>query len=426
MGTAAPDDILLLIYDLVAHPAPLPWPNAMYDPERAQAPFTLAAICQRWRMLAVSTAGIWTYFGFPPAWAEHKPHLLRLHLLLARSKEAEVDVVCRWRNNPDKHHLANYETMGVISSIASRWRNVTLNVPRSFASIFARAFNQQWHCLRYLSLEYQTQILELPLAPQLAYLYFEGLECPNSLPDVMPYLSRLSINGDGARQTNTLLLSLAHQLTDLCILEDVAVSPQQPILFPRLLSLTVDDVSYLNHIQAPSLQMLSFNASRLYYPPDLAPFAYVRHLCLYGHLREPFVSSLRQFTDITQLTLEVSDHSKRAWPGIDKYKVYRGFFEALWPSPPNSASAWPRLERIHLGHPGSTGPEAITEPQELIDFVARRNAAYEDSDETGDVAKLRPARIQAITVDFEGASEWLISELNRVVLLASDANRSSI
>ncbi|KAH7105287.1 hypothetical protein BKA62DRAFT_689245 [Auriculariales sp. MPI-PUGE-AT-0066] len=228
----------------------------------------------------------------------------------------------------------------------------------------------------------------------------------------MPNLTKLSINGDGSGGTNKMLEAIAQQLIDLCILEDVSDPPKQPVLFPQLRSLTLDDASYLNHIRAPTLQTLTLNTAHYYNISCLEPFESVLHLCLYGRVWGELAYLLQQLPNIVHLTFEVIAHSKRTWPGADKYIIERGFFEALRLSSSDSLPAWRRLEYIRFGHSGCIGAGAILEPQELIDFVVHRNVVHEHFEDTGETVKLRPARIHTVTVDFEGASELLISELN--------------
>ncbi|KAH7105342.1 hypothetical protein BKA62DRAFT_385281 [Auriculariales sp. MPI-PUGE-AT-0066] len=418
MGTTVPDDILLLLF---AQATPLPWPYVEYDAERAKAPFALASVCQRWRILALSTASLWTYFGFPASIRAQTAHLPRLRLLLSRSGDAEVDVVFLVSDTSVSEEPASRDILRAISTIASRWRYVNLDVPTSCVSIFSGAFQQKWKCLRFLSLQYWKKIEKLPLAHRLAKLYIDckGLETSN-LPISMPNMNNLSINGDGGIYTNNLLVAIAQQLTDLSILEGITKSPQQPILFPRLRSLAVDDVSYLDHIIAPALQTLTFNTSHLGSPPRLTHFTSVTHLCLYGTVHETFLSSLQQFTQIVHLSFEVSDHSKRSWPGIDQYIILGQFFTAVRRSSFNSAPVWPRLAHIRFGDSGSMGSNAIADPQDVIDFVVHRNAS-QFGPEWADTNNV-PTMLQTVTVDFNDAPDLLISELNKIFSTTKDAD----
>ena len=93
MAVNLPEDILALVFDEFANDQVLRWPDAEYDHAKALAPFTLAAVCQRWRYLALSLASIWAYFGFPTDHPALHLHHSRLLALLDRSKDALVDVV---------------------------------------------------------------------------------------------------------------------------------------------------------------------------------------------------------------------------------------------------------------------------------------------------------------------------------------------
>ena len=93
MAVNLPEDILALVFDGFANDQVLRWPDAEYDHAKALAPFTLAAVCQRWRYLALSLAPIWDYFGFPADHPALHLHHSRLLALLDRSKDTLVDVV---------------------------------------------------------------------------------------------------------------------------------------------------------------------------------------------------------------------------------------------------------------------------------------------------------------------------------------------
>jgi len=71
----APEDILVLIFEEVKaiHEG---WNCGfmLYDQGRSRAPFRLAAVCRRWRRVAISTSILWTYI------AVHKPGSVSLFL----------------------------------------------------------------------------------------------------------------------------------------------------------------------------------------------------------------------------------------------------------------------------------------------------------------------------------------------------------
>ncbi|KAH7105337.1 hypothetical protein BKA62DRAFT_385196 [Auriculariales sp. MPI-PUGE-AT-0066] len=421
MGSTVPEDILLLFFDFVAYPAPLPWPDAMYDCERAKAPFTLASVCQRWRTIAISTAGLWNYFGFPDLNRAQETHLPRLRILLARSGETEVDVVARWHpiSIPFTTELAD-----AIGNMASRWRHVHINVPLMYPTAFSQAFRQQWPCLQSLSLSHSTGNMKLPPAPRLTDLSFfaPNLECLDALPFSTPNLTRLSIFSDHSSIPNQPLLAFARQLTELSLLNSDSAFPGQPILFPRLHSLTLARPSYLEHIQAPSLHTLTLytnavQARYLQIDPSSVHCTSLRHLRIYGPVAKNLTFSFRCFTNIVQLTFDSNAHIRRTWPNLNTFRIYPEFFEALWTSLSDS-QPWPRLKRIHLGHLYNRSMDFA---QELINFVVFRNVAHESYYTPEDAEALRPDRIEAVTMGFDGAPEWFVSELQNILPSSSFA-----
>jgi len=136
MTAPPPDDIMLLFFEHIVRveSADTLWPAMAYEHNTAKAPFAVAAVCRRWRELALSTSALWTYFGFPPAdeidWRHHQ----RAELLRLRAGNAPIDVVFGWRSERYAAALKNNAARSIfdeILSMGSRWKNVVLHVSRS-------------------------------------------------------------------------------------------------------------------------------------------------------------------------------------------------------------------------------------------------------------------------------------------------------
>jgi len=92
-----PDDVLLLIFKEVV------WASEDWSDHRMQfgkglawAPFRLAAACQRWRHVAVSSPILWTHLALPDHEDLNQAHVERIQHLVRRSRQAPIDVFAEW------------------------------------------------------------------------------------------------------------------------------------------------------------------------------------------------------------------------------------------------------------------------------------------------------------------------------------------
>ncbi|EJD35615.1 hypothetical protein AURDEDRAFT_130547 [Auricularia subglabra TFB-10046 SS5] len=120
-----PDDILRCIFE------------AMVSDDDARVPFTLAAVCARWREVALASPTLWsTVFALStradgPSYtaADHA----RVTTLLSRSRAAPIDIIVQWSqySSDTSAHEVNLfmDILGDLSGHASRWREVTMYPP---------------------------------------------------------------------------------------------------------------------------------------------------------------------------------------------------------------------------------------------------------------------------------------------------------
>ena len=195
------------------------WPAMIYDHHAAQVPFTLAAVCQRWRGLALATPTLWTYFGFPPAESMDGRDLMRFELLRDRAGAAPIDVVFGWQyrdGGPWSSEPSRLVSKGIVD-MHLRWKTVVLHVQGSVKS--CQAWDQvfessHWPILESLSLSINTYTTELPLAPRLRRLW---LSCHPSIVDTSfiaggyPLLAALSISCNSASLVKRLLPMLTQR-----------------------------------------------------------------------------------------------------------------------------------------------------------------------------------------------------------------------
>jgi len=244
------------------------WPVADYDATLATAAFTLAAVCRRWRAIALEAAVLWTYFAFP-----HNPtgHALRLSLLHTRSKDAAIDIVfrCGSEFDPDgskmparRLEFESHEILRVVGGLCARWRHVILDLPESIA--WTADLSNGVPLLETLSLTEARTMKYLPVAPRLRRLYLN----PRTVDQLftLPALTHLVLYSSSATLYLALVAATSQQLTELTLVENlenmeppISAQGSQICVFPILRSLTVDDARWLGVIRAPSLQKLTMS-----------------------------------------------------------------------------------------------------------------------------------------------------------------------
>ncbi|KAH7096585.1 hypothetical protein BKA62DRAFT_719325 [Auriculariales sp. MPI-PUGE-AT-0066] len=155
--STAPDDVLLIVFETIIGPATLPWPTAEYSPERAIAPFTLAA----------ATPTIWSYFGFPPELKLHTQHLRRLDIL-------QLVLSCNFAHIC----LPNAPVMARLylncNSIDLQYSLPQLPSLRSLICLTAEQATTESLCRSYAS-----QLVELCIVDDMVHGFSEPIHCLN-------------------------------------------------------------------------------------------------------------------------------------------------------------------------------------------------------------------------------------------------------
>ncbi|KAH7097521.1 hypothetical protein BKA62DRAFT_716253 [Auriculariales sp. MPI-PUGE-AT-0066] len=395
MPSALPEDVLLPIFKCATIFPSLDWPEAKYDAWRATTPFTLAAVCKSWRILARSSASLWTYFGVPFRLRQHAnqksvfhtrhisrlhaAHKTRLQLLLVLSQGSPVDVVF-FRDSDEVSTTGNTtELIGLLADLAPRWRHVRLVVNQSDLTSFAPALGGRCQRLRSLALNVNSErLIARPFssAPELEALslVYAGIERPEETPldTSLPGLKTLRICMDSMMGTYHFCRTLATQLTELCII-DRAPWEAPRVTFGSLHRLTVVDATYLRHIHAPALHTLAFHVESLLRAPgpvaDLSSYSVVRHLKLFGYVGLDEVEILQIFAEITALEFSVPR-------GVDNqsYGIDNTFFAAL-AGDTLRQTLWPKLERVIFDRHGW---QVDSFDRYSVEDLIRRRAANSD------------------------------------------------
>jgi len=113
--------------------------HSEYDAVLARQPFALAAVCQRWRQLALETPNLWAYLGVPVPSPPINANLLlkRIKLVLSRSRNSAVDVILQWFDCTEAVVRAS-STRSILEAVISampRWRTFEFYMPTETLSV---------------------------------------------------------------------------------------------------------------------------------------------------------------------------------------------------------------------------------------------------------------------------------------------------
>ncbi|KZW01649.1 hypothetical protein EXIGLDRAFT_829867 [Exidia glandulosa HHB12029] len=104
---------------------------------RSRLPFDLAAVCVRWRQLALAIPPLWSYIGVPaPSLMPrgiYYAHWTRT--VLRRSKGSSLDILLTWKDDAtwDPRSCAS-RILDALAQHAHRWRRVEFHVPDGYLS----------------------------------------------------------------------------------------------------------------------------------------------------------------------------------------------------------------------------------------------------------------------------------------------------
>ncbi|KAH7091725.1 hypothetical protein BKA62DRAFT_724252 [Auriculariales sp. MPI-PUGE-AT-0066] len=361
-----PDDVLSHIFDAIARDEPLPWPNAVYDQQRARLPFVLAAICRRWRDLARDTSSLWTYFGFPsdPSSGGLDAQLERLCLLRSLSKSQPVDVIIE----PSKRQYQS-QIINALDSLGSRWRSATLKIFGTHTTELDSAMAGHSPFLQSLSLWFDADLVVLPRAPLLERAYLESFALAVDIASLcLPSLTNLALlsEGQACRLFNP---PLCAGLRELCIIDDLLVLPNAPSVFPCLQSLTLEDPGFLNYIQAAKLKQLHLNCTTLHneHISAISQFTELDHLGLFGDILPDGTDALSALSSIRSLSIGTPLIVRWALQEDMTTIRTRTFVKLTRAVPP----VWSRLEQVRLGN-FSFEEDGTYSQDEFIAFIETR------------------------------------------------------
>lgn len=133
-----PDDVLAGIFTRVVDLPDDEWKESgrdAFNRERSSMPFVLAAVCSRWRRLALDLSCLWTYISLPTSDAtQATAHCKRIELSLVRSKRSPMDIFLRWRD--DDLYLASGDKDGMAWRVGAASTAMVLLAPHAWKLSF--------------------------------------------------------------------------------------------------------------------------------------------------------------------------------------------------------------------------------------------------------------------------------------------------
>ncbi|KZV96376.1 hypothetical protein EXIGLDRAFT_733302 [Exidia glandulosa HHB12029] len=435
-----PDDVLRCIFTCCAALPDAQWTqlgHGSFNRERTTLPFSLAAVCTRWRRVALDYGGLWTYISLPSIFASEGAarrrscHHGRIERLLSRSQLFPLDVLLNLGvvdfNSPNESKWIR-SIFASISYHSDRWRRVEIDFPHACGRDIAGAFKGPLPMLKQLLLlgPYSEAWVNmddensyfLPHAPML-----EALDLCRTGFDISPVhggfpsLHSITVTNDMSAESLRRLLELSR--TTLQVLDmNVQFNEASPLslTLPNLRTLVLHlELFFVTaqrtvNLNAPRLSALTLRSADIMFDDALSVLlehvsATVTSLTLYEDVCMDFIDTFARLRNLSHIVFGTRDYG---------CQVDDQFFVALSKQVP---TVWPRLQSIVL-HDGK-----ITPPHGdgIIQLVAVRNASPNNasllSGTETDVSE-RPCRIREVNLP-DDTPRWMIAEINRLLVTTS-------
>jgi len=248
-----PTEILSLIFTFTL-------PPYAYVPYTEPAPWTVSAVCARWRTTVISQPLFWTSIDY--TYVPRSLSRVRLEAQLRRSGRMPLSIEF---HTEDTSTMASEDLhmLQMLCQHAGRWEKFTIWAPGVVYSHLAGFIQDQLTLLRKLEVEMEYD--EEDSMPPMdifndAPLLQEVLANKQSLftyplPLVLPWSQLLRYGGSNTWDGHLHALRTAYILIDCCleIQETPNLPPTPPILLPCLLRLSLSNPGFLDCLETPAL-----------------------------------------------------------------------------------------------------------------------------------------------------------------------------
>ncbi|EJD41975.1 hypothetical protein AURDEDRAFT_153031 [Auricularia subglabra TFB-10046 SS5] len=269
-----PEDLLRCVFEAVADLPDDNWQAVgygSYNAVRSAAPFTLAAVCSRWRRVALHCPRLWGYVSLPdPESGEFlDAHASRIDLLIARSSPCPLDILIGqpWGNCVATAEVHLRYCVEKLSWCSSRWRRVELYLPYGFEALLdvlrgplPLVSHLAIGTISLMSTDEEGEPPDdyLPFVPCLNELDISaGVRiCRLPGPPRFPSLRSLAIWDIWSTECVLELLSMCQQTLERLVLiadGDTQQNYDIPLSFPCLRSLVLRNETFFAHLPAEQL-----------------------------------------------------------------------------------------------------------------------------------------------------------------------------
>ncbi|EJD35605.1 hypothetical protein AURDEDRAFT_175333 [Auricularia subglabra TFB-10046 SS5] len=396
-------------------------------------PFALAAVCARWRQVALDHASLWSDIvifvrGNLLGDRRHgylKNEYTRAALLLERSRMCPLDIhVSAEGLSGDGDALQTFtQLVGLLGTHVSRWKTVDLTIPmgvRRTVLNFLKGPTPLLVSLQALGHPVSnspdsSEAGYFPFAPVLEALDIGYLGMGCSTRYTYPVLKTLDLSYGACtdQQLYNYLRMCSHSLQKLVLgVQLDAAASIEPIALPKLEHLAISPPSFplimtpiSSCIAMPVLDHLELNLRPVEIGDEIVSFIdaispTVRSLsllCAFTADTFPFLARLHQLEQLAFIGL----------PGC----IHNSVLQLLATSDP---PIWPRLTRIKNVRYVA---DQVWSSEAILQFIASRNIPAGDSEGPGaDVHTARPCKLVEVGFD-EVSSRWLVAEVDRLLEL---------
>ncbi|EJD51032.1 hypothetical protein AURDEDRAFT_160175 [Auricularia subglabra TFB-10046 SS5] len=201
-----PTEILQAIFvDVInCYPIALPFSKAEYNRGRAEAPFRLAAVCRRWRAVALHMSELWTYIAMPPGNNSigSRLNLPLFQCLIDRSQPRPLDIVFPFADAIEAM-LSWHHVMTPVIAAFPRWGRARIDLPARRPAHEYAFLQRDAPVLEELYIDWASYMGDWSVAPITlsASRSLRALHAPASLiapQSFLPGVSWLGIVLDGA------------------------------------------------------------------------------------------------------------------------------------------------------------------------------------------------------------------------------------
>ncbi|KAJ7759130.1 hypothetical protein B0H16DRAFT_1534474 [Mycena metata] len=234
-----------------------------------QAPWTVSAVCVRWRAIATSQPNFWTSIRLPSPPGSFM-NTLRLERQLQRSGELPLDIEFSMEDGS----LKNLALFPLLCAQARRWGRFSIDGPDLLYSQLVNLVKDRLVLLQELEFEVECPEGEIPAlnifhdAPLMQKAVVNKVLWNHPLAMRLPWSQISCFRGSSSWVDHLGALGAAANLVECSLeIQGPGEPPRTPILLPNLRCLSLSHAAFLECLDTPALLELYCD-----YAPPLLPF----------------------------------------------------------------------------------------------------------------------------------------------------------